>query len=173
MRAFISADPAFCWPRALSQCKMAIWGHSLCLCIYSPASFLFRSLQRPALTRALSRWIGRGRTRDRRFKHLKMMLFDVVYRRQLEASCAFCARPSSSSLRREAAHPLCAVIGCRRRSLSTRGFRSADLSLTLVSVAHMYHFVCSPWRAHERALHSTAGVLYTLLDAEYRGVEFY
>ena len=105
------AAPAFRGPCALSLCKMAIWGHSLCLCIYSPASFLFRSLQRPALTRALSRWIGRGRTRDRRFKHLKMMLFDVVYRRQLEASCAFCARPSSSSLRREAAHPLCAVIG--------------------------------------------------------------
>ena len=145
---------------------MAIWGHSLCLPIYSPAFVLRGNLLRPALTRTLNRWIGWRPTRDGDVKHLKLVAETARRRRRLQAGYTFCARLTSSTLRRAAAHPLCAVIGCGRRSLSTRGFRSADLSLTLVSVAHMYHFVCSPCRAHERALYVLRCTMYFYILSE-------
>ena len=113
-------------PAALLSCgrigvylgKMAIWAHSLrcsfhCLPLL-PCAFVLTL----GLTRPLFRCFGRRRTRDRDFFHLKMVVERPVNEHQLEASDAFCARLSSSALRRSVAHPASAVFGGGRRSLS-------------------------------------------------------
>ena len=100
-------------PIPVPSVKMAICAHPLCLPIYSPASFLCRSSQRPALTRALYRWIGVRPTRDHRLKHLKLMLFMTSLAAAAGGcGCAFCARLSSSALRLSVAARASAAIGC-------------------------------------------------------------
>ena len=60
-------------------------------------------------------------------------------------------------------------------SPSTRGsiIKHLFFTMCLHERLSLYRVVGRPQRVHERGLHSTAGVLYTLLHAEYRGEEFY
>ena len=87
--------------------KMAIWAYSLCSSFLCLPLLLCSFLLTLGLTRALFSCFGRRRTRDREIFHLKMVVDGPVDGRQLEASDAFCARLSSSALRRSAAQPVC------------------------------------------------------------------
>ena len=75
--------------------KMAIWAHFLRSSFLCLPFLLCTFLLTLELTRALFSCFGRRRDRDRDFFHLKMVVDGPVNGRQLDASCAFCARLSS------------------------------------------------------------------------------
>ena len=121
--------------------KMAIWAHSLrcsfhCLPLL-PCTFLLTL----RLTRPLFRCFGQRRHRDRDFFHLKMVVDGSVDGRQLDAGCAFCARLSSSALRRSAAQPASAAISRRPRTRAMRAFPTQHTSLHAHERRSLYRIV--------------------------------
>ena len=121
--------------------KMAIWAYSLRSSFLYLPLLLCSFLLTLGLTRALFSCFGRRRTRDREIFHLKMVVDGPVNGRQLEASCAFCARLSFSALRRSAARPASAYFGCARRTRSLRAFRSVHASLHAHEQRSLYRIV--------------------------------
>ena len=153
--------------------KMAIWAYSLCSSFLCLPLLLCSFLLTLGLTRALFSCFGQRRTRDREIFHLKMVIDGPINGRQLEASCAFCARLSSSALRRSAARPVSAAFGRKPRTCGRPRLLPLNTSLHAHERRSRTALYCSPQRVYERGLHSMAGDLYTLVHAEYRGEEFY
>ena len=153
--------------------KRAIWAQSLRSSFHCLPLLLCSFLLTLGLTRALFSCFGRRRTRDRRFFHLKLVVDGPVNGRQQEASDAFCARLSSSALRRSAACPASAAFGREPRTLGSTISLPLNASLHAHERCSLYLIVCSPQCVYERGLDSMAGVLYTLQHAEYTLADFY